>query len=151
MGKHSDKKTVGMLEQEAVRKLLTAAGAGAKAKEITTFGGLCGLGFPYCLAAVEFSRRELVDLDKEMLRRPTTSALLLAFETECAKRPEMSEYGSGLVFSWYGMGGLHVCTRDTTLPQTPGRTGRFWRVNNDYYLLEPLRCLSERLGPMEDW
>lgn len=141
------------IEHEALRRILTKSGAGNGAA--ASFVALAEqLNFPYLLVAWRVSQNVAGQLDIAMLRQPTQSPLLVAFDDAVERLAADHNTVSadvGLVFKWHGYGGFYVLTCDAVLPQQVGQHGRFWRVQNTYYLLEPLDSLIERVGPASDW
>lgn len=140
------------LEQEAVRRILVKSKLSSKIFAKTFEELVMAVGFPYRLVAHRFESRELRDIELEMRRHPTQTALILAFE-EAAERlaDNANRFDLGLCFSWHGHGGLHVLTCENNWPTGMGKCGHFWKIGKTLYLLQPLDSLLEQLGPPTDW
>jgi|GEM_PF-5422493 len=140
-----------MIEREAVRRIVIKA-ALPDAASCTTFDQLVAhTSIPYQLVAHKFGPKALDDLEVAMLRWPSKSALMMAMDEIVDLYPHEDVQVVGMVFPWRGRGGLHVFTYGDRLPYTVGASGRFWRLRDGYYLLEPIDSFIERLGPAEDW
>jgi len=139
--------TEAMLEQEAVRRIITKSKL--KCLSARTFSDLVmEAGFPYQLTAQKFSTHDLSNLLMGMRKWPTKTAPMMAFDEI---QGDTYETDVGIVFPWQGFGGLHVFTMDSMLPFEPGTSGMYWCVAGKYYLLQHIDSFIARIGPPADW
>jgi len=141
----------GMIEREAVRRILVKTELSGEVQCDTFEQLMTHTGFPLRLVVHKFRPKALDELDIDMLRRPTKSAIIMAIDDILDQHYGMHPCDIGMVFPWPGYGGLHVLTSDTSLPYTPGASGRFWRLGGMYYLLEHIDSFIGRLDPPDEW
>jgi hypothetical protein len=137
-------------EATVFRRVLSLSKLSAGPSQPTLEQLTMGFGFPYRLAVHKFSKYERDSILRDMAKRPTKAALVLAHE-EAAQTLGLEPVDVGLVFDWPGFGGWHVLTRLEVWPISPGSRGMFWKLGDYYYLVEPLAALVERLGDPKDW